>query len=100
MARRAQLQNDAIAKLVEYQEKEIKTLAEAEANALEQKCFTNNDKERVATIREAIRDVSELVIKGVQIQPALCAPENVANLFPDYYKLPFIDSKIKKLSGE
>lgn len=100
MVRRAQLQNDEIAKLIEYQEKEIRSLAEAEASALEQKCFTDNDKERVATIREAIKDVSELIIKGVEIQPALCAPENVTNLFPDYYKLPFIDSKIKKISGE
>ena len=99
-ARRAQLQNDAIEQLVKYQDKEIKSLAEVEANALEQKCFTDNDKERVATIREAIKDVSELIIKGVEIQPALCAPENVANLFPDYYKLPFIDSNIKKLSGK
>lgn len=90
--KKANLQVEAIQQLVDYQKRMINELAMREAESIENKCFPNNDNERSQRIREAIKDTAELLIKGVQIQSALSAPENVSNLFPDYKKLPFIES--------
>lgn len=94
---RAGLQNEAIRQLVTFQDKEINELAMMEANALENKYFSSQDNERAQRIREAIKDVSELLVKGVQIQSALSAPESVSNLFPNYKNLSLIESKINKI---
>lgn len=94
---RAGLQNAAIQQLVEFQKRELNELAMMEANALENKYFSKQDNERAQRIREAIKDISELLVKGVQIQSALSAPESVSNLFPNYKNLSLIESKIHKL---
>lgn len=94
---KAGLQNEAIEQLVAYQKMEMNNLATAEAENIENKCFSEHDNERVQRIREAIKDISELIIKGVQIQSALSAPEEVSNLFPNYNMLSFIESTIKKI---
>lgn len=98
VARTAKLKNDAIEELVKYQRNTINELAQQEAAFIANKCFSEEDSEKNARLREALKDVSELLVKGVEIQPALCAPESVSNLFPNYKTLPFIESKISKLT--
>lgn len=98
VARTAKLKNDAIEELVKYQKDTINQLAQQEADLIANKCFSTEDSEKNARLREALKDISELLIKGVEIQPALCAPENVSNLFPNYKMLPLIESKISKLT--
>lgn len=96
---RAGLQNEAIKQLVDFQKREINELAMVEANALENKFFSQQDNERAQRIRESIKDISELLIKGVQIQSALSAPESVSNLFPNYKNLSLVESNIKKIAN-
>jgi hypothetical protein len=42
-----------------------------------------------------IKDLAGLIEKGAEIHPALTAPEDVKNLFPDFTKLELIESKQK-----
>jgi hypothetical protein len=44
--------------------------------------------------------MSELIQKGVEIQPSLHTPENVSNLFPNYKLLNLIESKTKQIENK
>lgn len=49
--------------------------------------------------KNSLYNISELILKGTEIHPALSVPEDVENLFPNYTTLSFIESKTKKLAS-
>lgn len=74
-------------------------MIEAEAEHLYHTYYENGeiDNEQIERIKLSIKMLSEEIYKGAEINPALTAPEEVSNLFPDMKTLPSIQSKIKKI---
>ena len=72
-------------------------MIQAEAEHIQSEHFKNNAPENLKRIKNSISIFAELIGKGAEIQPALVAPENVANLFPDPTNLIGLESKIKKI---
>lgn len=95
--RNASARNDLLKELQKLAEAQINNLIELEAKALQDEHFGKENAEQLERIKNSIRNISDLILKGTEIQPALVAPENVQNLFPDFTKLPLIESKVKKL---
>jgi hypothetical protein len=74
-------------------------VVEAEARHLERETFGEEENpERLERIKHAIKSLQELIEKGAEIRPALLAPEQVTNLFPDFKKLHAVESHIKQIS--
>ena len=70
----------------------------AEATHINSEHFQNNSPENIERIKNSIKIFSELIDKGAEIHPALIAPEQVSNLFPDIKNLLGLESKIKRIS--
>lgn len=95
--RNASARNDLLKELQKLAEVQVNNMIELEAKALQDEHFGKENAEQLERIKNSIRNISDLILKGTEIQPALAAPENVQNLFPDFTKLPLIESKVKKL---
>jgi hypothetical protein len=52
----------------------------------------------ILTCQQQRRPSKELIEKGAEVHPALMAPENVKNLYPDFKKLGSVESKIKQIA--
>jgi hypothetical protein len=93
------IKNEALKQIQEAQEKLLKDVVEAEAKHLEKEIFGEEENpDRLERIKHAIRLMQELLEKGAEVHPALMAPENVKNLFPDFKKLGAVESRIKKIT--
>lgn len=92
-----QLRNDMIKELKDLAESEVKLVVAQEAEMIQNEHFNKEDNEQLERIKNSIYNISELILKGTEIQPSLSAPEEVENLFPDFNKLPLIESKVKRL---
>jgi hypothetical protein len=93
------IKNDALKQIQEGQEKLLKDVVEAEAKHLEKEIFGGEENpDRLERIKHAIRLMQELIEKGAEVHPALMAPENVKNLYPDFKKLGSVESKIKQIA--
>jgi hypothetical protein len=93
------IKNEALKQIQEAQEKLLKDVVEAEAKHLEKEIFGDEENpDRLERIKHAIRLMQELLEKGAEVHPALMAPENVKNLFPDFKKLGSVESKIKQIA--
>lgn len=92
------IQNNTLEDIRQAQKKELALLVEAEAQHIHSEFFKNNAPEEIERIKNSLNIFSELIAKGAKIEPALTAPENVSNLFPDFKKLPTIESKIKQIT--
>lgn len=95
--RNTSIRNNLLEELQKLAETEINNIIELEAKAIQDEHFGKENAEQLERIKNSIRNISELILKGTEIQPALVAPESVQNLFPDFTKLPLIESKVKKL---
>lgn len=75
---------------------------QAEAQNIYNTYYQNGeiDNEQIERIKASIKMLSEEIHKGAEIAPALTAPEEVTNLFPDMKALPLIQSKIKQIDKE
>ena len=77
----------------------IQMVVESEAINLAAHNFEQNDnREQIERLKMGIKDLAGLIEKGAEVHPALTAPEEVKNLFPDYKKLELIESKQKLIS--
>ncbi|MCL2765257.1 MAG: hypothetical protein FWD40_08285 [Treponema sp.] len=72
-------------------------LAEA-LNILKIFDLDNTENEYLNRVKNSIKEFAELINSGVEIHPALFAPEESRNLFPDYSSLNIIESKIKAIT--
>jgi hypothetical protein len=77
-------------------EDHIQMVVESEAVNLAAHNFDKSDnREQIERLKMGIKDLAGLIEKGAEIHPALTAPEDVKNLFPDFTKLELIESKQK-----
>ena len=93
------IKNESLEDIVAAQKADTELVIQAEAEHIQSEYFRNNAPENIERIKKSITNFAELINKGAEIQPALFAPESVANLFPDPSKIMGIESKIKKLSA-
>jgi len=77
----------------------IQMVVESEAVNLAAHNFDESEnREQIECLKMGIKDLAGLIEKGAEVHPALTAPEDVKNLFPDYTKLELIESKQKLIS--
>jgi len=93
------VKNDSLEDILKAQKAETDLLIIAESEHVNSEFFTENKPENIEKIKNSITIFAELISKGAEIQPALVAPENVSNLFPDPTNLIGLESKIKRLTG-
>jgi hypothetical protein len=92
------IKNDALEQIREAQGKLLHEMVEAEARHLDKVTFGEDENpERLKRIQFAIESLQTLIEKGAEIHPALNAPENVSNLFPNFKNLGLVESKIKQI---
>ena len=97
--RSLKVKNDSLEDILKAQKAETDLLIIAESEHVNSEFFTENTPENLEKIKNSITIFAELISKGAEIQPALVAPENVSNLFPDPTNLIGLESKIKRLTG-
>ncbi|UKJ06200.1 hypothetical protein [Solitalea lacus] len=93
------VKNDSLEDILKAQKAETDLMIQAEAEHISSEHFKENIPENIERIKNSIKTFAELIGKGAEIHPALVAPENVSNLFPDPTKLIVVGSKIKKLAN-
>jgi hypothetical protein len=92
------VKNDSLEDILKAQRAETELMIQAEAEHINSEHFKENAPENIERIKNSISTLADLIGKGAEIHPALVAPENVSNLFPDPTKLMNVESKIKKLT--
>lgn len=92
------VKNESLEDILKAQKAETSLMIQAEAEHVNSEHFKINAPENIEKIKNSITIFAELIGKGAEIHPALVAPENVSNLFPDPTKLIGLESKIKRLS--
>ena len=65
-----------LATIKEAAEREIEMAIELEAKAIQEEFFDSQDNEQLQRLKFSIKESADLIRKGVEIQPALTAPEN------------------------
>lgn len=93
------VKNESLEDILKAQKAETSLMIQAEAEHLNSEHFKVNAPENIEKIKNSISIFAELIGKGAEIHPALVAPENVSNLFPDPTKLIGLESKIKRLAN-
>ncbi len=98
-ARERELQNDHKENLVNAHKLLTDMAIDAEASILYKKYYEDGtiDNEQLERLKVSLKLLSEEIAKGAEINPALTAPEEVSNLFPNMKNLPMIESKIGKI---
>lgn len=92
------VKNESLEDILKAQKAETNLMIQAEAEHVNSEHFKVNAPENIEKIKNSISIFAELIGKGAEIHPALVAPENVSNLFPDPTKLIGLESKIKRLA--
>lgn len=93
------VKNESLEDILKAQKAETDLMIQAEAEHIQSEHFKTNTPENIERIKKSISIFADLIGKGAEIQPALVAPENVSNLFPDPTNLIGLESKIKKLTA-
>jgi hypothetical protein len=92
------IKNQMLDGIKEGVKEHIKLVIESEAKNLLSHNFAEADNhEQIGRLKLAIKTFADLVERGAEVHPALKAPEQVKNLFPDFTKLDVIESKTKLL---
>jgi hypothetical protein len=84
--------------LKKRKKKLLNGIVTAEAIHLEKEAYGEENPERLERIKHSIEMMQGLLEKGAEVHPALMAPEQVKNLFPDFHKLGSVESKIKQIT--
>lgn len=93
------VKNDSLEDILSAQKAETELMITAEAEHITSEHFKENIPENIERIKNSIIIFADLIEKGAEIHPALVAPENVNNLFPDPTKLIGVESKIKRIAN-
>lgn len=93
------VKNESLEDILKAQKAETDLMIQAEAEHISSEHFRENTADNIARIKNSITTFADLIGKGAEIHPALVAPENVSNLFPDPTKLIVVESKIKKIAN-
>lgn len=98
-AESVEIKKEHLKVLADAADKKIQLDIEAEAKLIQNEFFDPNDNDQLGRLKLSIKEYSELIAKGVEIQPSLLAPENVSNLFPNYKAIDLVVSKVKELGA-
>lgn len=98
--RSLKIANDYVEGIQKAQLIAVNSLLDAEASHVANESFQNVDNEKPARIKHAINILSDLLAQGTEIRPALYAPEEVSNLFPDPKKLNDVKSRIRQIENQ
>lgn len=93
------VKNDSLEDILRAQKAETELMISAEAQHIDSEHFKEKAPENIERIKNSIKTFADLIGRGAEVHPALVAPENVTNLFPDPTKLINVESKIKKLAN-
>ncbi|MBC5864441.1 hypothetical protein [Flavobacterium turcicum] len=93
------VKNESLEDILKAQKAETEMMLQAEAKFVYSEHFKNDTPENIEKIKNSISTFADLISKGAEIKPALMAPEEVSNLFPDATKLISLESRIKKLAN-
>lgn len=94
------IKNDALISIQEAQKNLLDALVETEASNLSRASYGETaDRDSIERVKATIREFSELIEKGAEIHPALEAPAEVKELFPDFKKLMSIEPRTKMISA-
>lgn len=91
------VKNTSLEDILAAQKTETQLIIQAEAEYLNSEFFKNDPAGNVEKLKNSVTIFADLIAKGAEIHPALVAPENVSNLFPDPTKIIGLESKIKRL---
>lgn len=96
-----QVKTEMMKNLLLVQKTEIELLLDMEANHVYNESFSAADEkrhaERVGKLRNSILDLSKMIDKGVVVQPALTAPIEIKDTFPNMKSLNSVLTSIKKI---
>jgi hypothetical protein len=99
--RQMKIKTESLKDIQETNEKLLRDLTENEAkNILSENDLDDPEHEYKERVIYAIKTLSDLIDKGAEIHPAIMAPEEVKNLFPDFSSLDLIESKTKLLEDK
>jgi hypothetical protein len=93
------VKNESLEDILKAQKSETEFMINAEAAHINSEFFQAQAAENLERIKNSIKIFSELIDKGAEIHPALVAPEQVSNLFPDIKNLIGLESRIKKITN-
>ena len=100
-ARGLRLRNDGLENLLEAQKVLLSEFVDAEVINLAAAHYNGTDNvETLGRVKFAIKEFSEMIEQGAEIHPALQAPEEVKNLFPNLSNLHLLESKTKLLTDQ
>jgi hypothetical protein len=86
-------------KLSELLQFEVDLVIDIESERIFSEHFDQTEKDRLPAIKNSIKELAELISKGVEVQPALTAPVEVKGEYPDMKNLISLASKTKLLEN-
>ncbi len=92
------IRTDSMEDVSKAQKESLLQLVQAEADFINSTTFKENVPENIERIKVSIKLFAELLDKGAEVHPAIGAPEEVTNLYPNMKALPTVESKTKLLS--
>jgi hypothetical protein len=87
------IKNEMNEVLKKAHEEKVKELIEREAVAIDTEMFPKRDNERTRRIENSIHLLTDLLVEGTKIYPALEMPADKKEQFPDLDKLTFPETK-------
>lgn len=98
--RSLKIKNESLDDILEKQKEMTSLLIENETEQLLVKHFNKeSDPELSERLKFAVKTFAELIQQGAEVHPALNAPEQVSNLFPNFKSLDTITSQIKQIES-
>jgi hypothetical protein len=96
-----EIRNESLIEIKKAQKEMLKDVVSAGARHLEKEIYGGEESpERLERIKHSIETLQGLLEKGAEVHPALMAPEQVKNLFPNYQKLGSVESRIKQIAEQ
>jgi hypothetical protein len=96
------IKNESLQDIQEKQKEQTDLLIEGEAQQILRIqlgiATPEQEREYLNRVKHSIKTFADLIDQGAQINPALEAPEDVKNLFPDFSKLGSIESRTKQIT--
>ena len=93
--------NKMLNSISEAFEDDINAMIDAEVSRLDQTHSTRKgDPETISRLRNAAKDLFDMMKSGTEIHPALSAPETIKNVFPDFLSLPEAKKLLLKQDAE
>jgi hypothetical protein len=95
------IKNESLEDLLQKQKEITDLLLYHEVKNLQVKHFgTDNDNEITERLKLTTKTFAELIQQGAEVHPALNAPEQVQNVFPDFNQLDSLTTQIKQIEHD